>query len=346
MGGGHIIRTASPCRSTAHSTSTCGLHGMSLSNLAQALEDATPHLSLLQAVKYTNVASLRLTYLISDILETLDGEVAFVWPSEWSIMKFIFLANRYSPLIDHIMVMTGMLFVKDPEACVLNWVASVCVYVIGSWFSEAILMFRTIALWKFRKIVVVAMGALVPCMLGPMIAVMYVYVNHLTFPPRSLLDRTGCMPMIADQLGWVFYATLLVSETTVVFLTLLYWYRTSAKGDAHRIGTIYWTMYRDGTIFYIIMLAASIANMCFMFFLPKAVSSALQLPFRAVHSALCTRVLLHLRKAAARNSISNGQGLTISGFRLATLSSLDFGHHPATSSYESEYSLSDSEHNA
>ncbi|RDX54194.1 hypothetical protein OH76DRAFT_1479212 [Lentinus brumalis] len=333
---------------------------MSLSNLAQALEDATRHLSLLQAVKYTNVASL--TYLISDILETLDGEVAFVWPSEWSIMKFIFLANRYSPLIDHIMVMTGMLFVKDPEACVLNWVASVCVYVVGSWFSEAILMFRTIALWKFRKIVVVAMGALVPCLLGPMIAVMYVYVNHLTFPPRSLLDRTGCMPMIADQLGWVFYATLLLSETTVVFLTLLYWYRTSAKGDAHRIGTIYWTMYRDGlykrllvadelestdvltgTIFYIIMLAASIANMCFMFFLPKAVSSALQL---AVHSALCTRVLLHLRKAAARNSISNGQGLTISEFRLATLASLDFGHDPATSSFDSEYSLSDSEHNA
>lgn len=65
---------------------------------------------------------------ISDIFDTLDDEVglqqltntrvaaafrdyvrqvALVWPSEWSMMKFIFLANRYSPLIDHFMVVAG-----------------------------------------------------------------------------------------------------------------------------------------------------------------------------------------------------------------------------------------------
>ena len=62
---------------------------------------------------------------ISDIFDTLDDEVglqqltntrvaaafrdyvrqvALVWPSEWSMMKFIFLVNRYSPLIDHFML--------------------------------------------------------------------------------------------------------------------------------------------------------------------------------------------------------------------------------------------------
>ncbi len=77
-------------------------------------------------------------------------------------------------------------------------------------------MFRTIALWKFRKIVVVAMGALVPCLLvrhrfqsaspsirklmgkqGPMIAVMYVYVNHLTCRWSLEIGRSylnACLP--------------------------------------------------------------------------------------------------------------------------------------------------------
>ncbi|RPD76672.1 hypothetical protein L226DRAFT_611991 [Lentinus tigrinus ALCF2SS1-7] len=303
---------------------------MSLSNLTKALEDALHHLPLLQAVKYTNVASI--TYLISDIFDTLGDEVALVWPSEWSIMKFIFLANRHSPLIDQSMVVAGM-FTKNPEACVLNWVVSVCVYVVGSWLSEG--MFSE----AIRVAKSLRMLMLVPFMLGPMVAVMWIYVHSLTYPPRHLLDRTGCMPMIADQLGWVHYATLLVSETTVVFLTLLYWYQSSTKADAPLIGNIYRTMYRDGTIFYIIMLAASIANMCFMFVLPKAVSSALQLPFRTVHSALCSRVLLHLRKAAARTSNSSVYDHTISTFRLAALSSIttaEFSTTGARCSFDSE----------
>ncbi|KAI0701606.1 hypothetical protein C8Q76DRAFT_234919 [Earliella scabrosa] len=55
--------------------------------------------------------------------------------------------------------------------------------------------------------------------------------------------------------------------------------------------------------------AISIMNVVVMFTVPHELSSSMQLPLRVVHSALCTRVFLNLRKAAARTS-----GVTLGDF--------------------------------
>ena len=37
---------------------------------------------------------------VLEILSTLPDEVALVWPNKLDVMKIVFLANKYSPLLD------------------------------------------------------------------------------------------------------------------------------------------------------------------------------------------------------------------------------------------------------
>ncbi|KAI0701637.1 hypothetical protein C8Q76DRAFT_802604 [Earliella scabrosa] len=58
------------------------------------------------------------------------------------------------------------------------------------------------------------------------------------------------------------------------------------------------TLYRDGIHFYCIVLGFTIVNVLVMLFGPEGLTSVMQILLRVIHSALCTRVLLNLRKAA------------------------------------------------
>ncbi|RPD64480.1 hypothetical protein L227DRAFT_330113 [Lentinus tigrinus ALCF2SS1-6] len=262
---------------------------VSLPNFPTALNYAESDQALVQLLKYAGMASS--TYLVVDYAETIDDEVTLIWPSRWNMMKLIFLVNRYSPFFDHAITVSGMLWITDPHRCIFNWM-----------FSITILIIRTIALRDFNKRVIMTMILLAAIMLIPTLSVMYIYVRSLTtnYPSEKTLKAVGCIPSIADQVGWVFYVTTLISETMVILLTLLKPYRSYVRG--HRMLLLMHTMYRDGTLFYLIILGFSIANICCMFAAPVAAMPLLQEVLRAVHSTLCSRVLINLRRVAAQRS--------------------------------------------
>ncbi|KAF8178570.1 hypothetical protein K438DRAFT_1265971 [Mycena galopus ATCC 62051] len=52
-----------------------------------------------------------LTFLLYDILITIDDEVKFIWPKPWTHTKFLFLFIRYVPLF----VQISTLFIASPE---------------------------------------------------------------------------------------------------------------------------------------------------------------------------------------------------------------------------------------
>ncbi|KAI0635117.1 hypothetical protein C8Q77DRAFT_680699 [Trametes polyzona] len=274
-------------------------------SLATLLEEALWHLDLLVLIKYAGVVSL--TYVLLDVLDTLSDEITYVWPSRLSTMKIIFFVNRYMPLIDVSWGVSLILGVHTKKTCSIMWPTVVALYPLGSFISEVILMVRTVALWSFNRIVVGLMILNALIIIVPTVAVVQQYLGTLHYPETDVLEITKCVASISDGIGWVFYSCIIISETTVVALTLLKQYLTAVRGST--LPLLLRTMYRDGTGFYILLLSVSIANLLCMTSAPVWVSSALQLPHRAVHSTLCTRVLLNLRKAAARTS-----GLTIDDF--------------------------------
>ncbi|KAI0765101.1 hypothetical protein C8Q74DRAFT_1431025 [Fomes fomentarius] len=101
-----------------------------------------------------------------------------------------------------------------------------------------------------------------------------------------------------DQDAWPAYLCMILAETGIVVLTLLKQYMNPV-GEGASKSVLFETMYRDGLFFYAIVLSISVVNVLVMLFAPPELSPAMQMPLRVIHSALCTRVLLNLRKAAS-----------------------------------------------
>ncbi|KAI0365961.1 hypothetical protein BV20DRAFT_692228 [Pilatotrama ljubarskyi] len=269
-----------------------------MSGLEEVLQDVGNNLPLLNLVKFAGVFSSTILFL--EIISTLEDEIRLIWPSRWSIMKFVYLGNRYSPLIDTTLGLTVMLFTTDPKSCQIQFEVLTYCYAFGSFFSEAILMARTLALYDFSRYVVVTMAALGLGIIIPGVIVCHSLLSSLHYPDRSVLRIIGCVPSIDDRPGWVLYMCILISETVVVSLTLSKMWHCS-RDPQHRSLLVH-TMYRDGSLYYVLLLVLSITNLCFMLLAPKPASSVIQMPLRVVHSTLCTRVLLNLRKVAAKLS--------------------------------------------
>ncbi|OSD07864.1 hypothetical protein PYCCODRAFT_359075 [Trametes coccinea BRFM310] len=271
-----------------------------MSGLQEILQgNVRDSLPLLTLVKCAGVLSS--TLLLSEVLSTLEDEVALIWPSRWSLMKVIFLVNRYSPFIDTTLGLTVMLGTTDPKSCRAQFKALTCSYAVGSFFSELILVARTLALYNFARWVLVIMVAISLGVLIPGTVVCWTLLTRIEYPERMVLQITGCVPSVDDRSSWVLYMCILISETVVVSLTVRKMWQMFAGGTAHR-SLLVWTMYRDGSLYYVLLLIVSIGNLCFMLLAPKAATSIMQMPLRVLHSTLCTRVLLNLRRVAARLS--------------------------------------------
>ncbi|KAI0635025.1 hypothetical protein C8Q77DRAFT_669838 [Trametes polyzona] len=266
------------------------------SGLEELLEDAAYNLTMLTMVKYAGVLSI--TLLLLEVLSTLDDEITFIWPSRWSIMKIIFMFNRYSPFVDATANIIMMLATKTSKTCQILYDLMACAYVAGSLSSEFILMARTLALYDFARFVVALMCLLSLGLLAYSIVVVRSFLSTVKYPDDAVLHITGCVVSVEARSTWALFMCVLISETVMVLLTGYKMWLTYDE-RSHR-SLLVRTMYRDGSLDYFVLFAFSTTNLCFMLLAPKAASPVVQMPLRVVHSALCTRVLLNLRKVAAK----------------------------------------------
>ncbi|TBU54389.1 hypothetical protein BD310DRAFT_78631 [Dichomitus squalens] len=123
----------------------------------------------------------------------------------------------------------------------------------------------------------------------------------------------GCMVAIDDLGCWPAFVYLMCGELMVILLTLLKRYVDPVTfADTRSYSSILlYTIYRDGTWFWAIVLVFSITNLLVMFLAPRELNFSMQQFLRTAHSALCTRVLLNLKKAAAAAEDSRAGEFTV-----------------------------------
>ncbi|KAI0765089.1 hypothetical protein C8Q74DRAFT_1026026 [Fomes fomentarius] len=257
------------------------------------------NLYLLHVTKCTTVAASTLAAL--EIIATFSDEVAFIWPGRWSIMKVIFLVNKYSVLLDTTLATTSVLYTEDPRHCEVQFQALAYTYIVGTLLSELILLARTLALWNYHVYVKILIAGGLIELVPVVVYAVYQALVYTEYPSNDVLKIMGCVPGTQDSDAWPAYACLILGETTIVVLTIIKRYTSDSDFESASNGTgrLIHTMYRDGSFFYAIVLAVSIMNLLMMLLAPPELISSTQMPLRVVHSALCTRVLLNLRKAAA-----------------------------------------------
>ncbi|KAI0746623.1 hypothetical protein C8Q80DRAFT_783400 [Daedaleopsis nitida] len=277
---------------------------ISLLNITRCGKGMKP-VTILRTTRLIFVEVASLTFALLEILSTLPEEVKYVWPNKMSLMKLVFFVNKYSVLVDATLAVMSTLYTKDPVLCEKQFQALAYAYVLGTLVSEAILATRTMAVWAFHPYIkLLVIGA---------------YLEDLVWV-------MGCEPGTQDRDAWPAYGCLMVGETGILVLTILKrWLDRDPALEASSEGVLFHTMYRDGTFFYFIVLGISILNLLVMLFAPQEqLTPLMQMPLRVVHSALCTRVLLNLRKAAAAMSgvgteASEAQGRDLSLGKQGTL---------------------------
>ncbi|KAI0767310.1 hypothetical protein C8Q74DRAFT_1370122 [Fomes fomentarius] len=257
---------------------------------------------LLEVTKYTAVASI--TFLVLEIISTTDQEVTYIWPSRWTAMKVIYLINRYSPLIDGPLGLSTYMGAIDGESFELRFTIVGYVYAAGTYFSEFILVARTLALYDFKRYICLGMSLLMVALIVPSLIYLHTYLSSVQYDANAdMLRLLGRIPSGYTRPAWTLTACILISETVVVVLTIIKQLQSSSKGSVR--SPLVRVMYRDGSYTYVVMLALTIANLCTMLLAPGPAQALLQMPLRVTHSVLCSRVLLNLRVAA-----DHRQGLT------------------------------------
>ncbi|TFK86393.1 hypothetical protein K466DRAFT_587266 [Polyporus arcularius HHB13444] len=276
-------------------------------------------LYLLNITKYSKVVACTLSLL--EITSTLPEEVTLVWPKKLDVMKIVFLINKYSPLLNTTLGITLDLFTHDAKACAIQYQVLAYSYITGILFSEFILMARTMALWQFNPFVTALLVGAALEMVPLVLFITHETVSVAEYPGSSVLRTAGCLPSTQDQDLWPAYLYMILAETGIVFLTVLKWYQEPIGIMRGRLLAI---MYRDGSLFFVIVLVLSIMNLLVMLLTPQEMSSSMQMPLQVIHSALCTRVLLNLRKASTHSS----DGIHTDEVARHSTSTLAFDHAP------------------
>ncbi|KAF7760848.1 hypothetical protein Agabi119p4_10257 [Agaricus bisporus var. burnettii] len=231
------------------------------------------------------------TLLVYDHLCTLDQEVAHVWSNPLSGGSILFMLNRYLPYVDTFMSLNlQVLSLNDPQSCLKQNTVLTWFIVFGIILSETILILRTVALWGRRRIIIIILCCSSGLTFIPAIVITELEIRSLEYIPSLLPHLPGCRLGRASPIIIFSYILLALSETTVGILTAIQAYRSLRFSHSPWVKQ----MYKDGLLYYVYVLALSIANVLVAALAPRYLANWLASPQRVIHSVLCNRVLLQI----------------------------------------------------
>ncbi|KAF9466689.1 hypothetical protein BDZ94DRAFT_1305929 [Collybia nuda] len=200
------------------------------------------------------VFAATLTVLTYDYLCTLEREVAHIWTRPWSFGTCLFLLNRYLPFVDTVMALRLTRAVTTPEICRVQHIIFISILTGGILLSEVILMLRTYAIWNGNRLVLGILCGLGFALCAVLVALLRVGEGTFQFEP-VLEYRYGCNIQVGSGLTTLLYVMILFSETAIVILTMI----KAIQDRPHRSSWVS-RLYKDGLLFYLYMLAITIAN--------------------------------------------------------------------------------------
>ncbi|KAH6908019.1 hypothetical protein BKA70DRAFT_289830 [Coprinopsis sp. MPI-PUGE-AT-0042] len=242
-------------------------------------------------------AIVGLTILILEAFATFEQEATLVWPSQWSLVKFLYIANKVAPfLIVPWQIVVNVLSNPTPLQCKVAFAIPCLGMATSIIISEAMLYVRLYALSGCRRWAKVFLS---------LNAVVITLVSHIVlafFIARGSWTRTryegfrGCTTESAKgsfvllSYSLLLYSGLAAMTLSVYFGLRVFW--TSRQSPLVKI------LYRDGTFYFIMLAVLAVANGVASLLLPPGYQFVLG-PVQAVaHSVLSARMVLRLRQQA------------------------------------------------
>jgi hypothetical protein len=304
----------------------------SMRDVFDTFEQAVSSAYRLQTVNYVNIISI--TILVYDTSLALSSEIEFIWKSKWSIVKLLYLFSRYPTFADVSLSVYGVLGSVRVEDCWTINAAATWMVTIGIAVAEAILVFRTTALWGNSKKILWGLSSLLAVrttldihsdssfsVIQQAIVVMcmvfaYIYLHSSTaipppFPSVSACNVGGGNPIIIFN-----FIFLIIFEIVVLSLTTFRWFKQFKGSNNPLIATLY----RDGILFFVCLALISLANVLVLSLGPVEYQGLITPLQRVMHSVLSCRILLNVREVnekSKRNRLAEMQVSTMSETQVA-----------------------------
>ncbi|KAJ3501976.1 hypothetical protein NLJ89_g9096 [Agrocybe chaxingu] len=196
----------------------------------------------------------------------------------------------------------------------------------GIAIAQTILYLRTIAIWERNPKVIGILGTMFIATVTVGIISTKRAMDMLSCtPPSSLIKRAkdeqlrssvapnivaplwfGCTVRTTTPIILVLGIMILISETTIVILTLIRAYqrlRYSSSSWVHQL-------YTRGYIYYFYMLGLTILNIVIPFLVVPPLRTLFADPQRCLHSIICNRIifLIHSRQKVDRRTATDNEG--------------------------------------
>lgn len=247
--------------------------------------------------KHINVAAVAI--LAYDYLLTLPDEIEYIWHGRWSPITLLFFTTRYLPFGDSPALLLHH-FANKPATllCSVSITVQSWSFLVGVSLSEIVLILRTTAIWGSSKPIAIFLSALLVATTIPSVYFVNRYANSIKFVPSPASVVDGCFLGAADNVLFVFYVGLQVFETVVFLLTL--W-----KAGSYLKGSFYRELYRDSVTFYAYLFTISLINTIVFFLTASPCRGGILTGLhRIIHAVLSGRIILNIRKAAARRLVT------------------------------------------
>ncbi|KIM42322.1 hypothetical protein M413DRAFT_444745 [Hebeloma cylindrosporum] len=228
-----------------------------------------------------------LVLLIYDYLCTFDQEVEYVWSRPSSVGRYLFVLNRYIPITSLILSYLVMKVPMSTAACHRVYTTITWLTVAGVCTAQVILYLRTIALWARNRWILRSLGILAVCTLAPCIVLSKIYTDSLHFGADHPDAPGECLLVHSNPIVFLDYVLLFISETIVVFLTLIRAYKHLRYSNSSWVHQLY----ERGIIFYFYLLAFTVLNTILSLVAPLSLKTTFSCPQLALHSIFCNRVI-------------------------------------------------------
>lgn len=217
----------------------------------------------LAATKYTTVASA--TILVWDIIVTVDQEVSMVWSAKLSLGTTLFFCNRYLPICMFVLELTSQLsYAPSEKFCSQRMLYSTILGISSAAVVQCVLVTRTHALYQQRWLTIF-LGILGFLSISSAFILFSLVFRFETFTPASTFGLRGCIlgctNGICKSMLIGFWIPFVLFETIIFGLTGWKTYKSlNSSARFSRFPSVITILFRDGLVYYIVMMSLSVCN--------------------------------------------------------------------------------------
>ncbi|KAF8574515.1 hypothetical protein K439DRAFT_831555 [Ramaria rubella] len=231
------------------------------------------------------------TVMFYDYFLTFGVESKLVWPSKWSMAKVLYFATTYFNFISMALLTPGFLTPCSSAPITLTTLG-VCSGLITVLIAEAVLLLRTWVLWEKNN--------RIPIGLLSLFALLTIPATICIVSGIREQREAGSRPVLGSI---TFFSFLILAFYESIMLGLsIYKAKQHFAIAHHRYSLLAVVLFRDGIIYYIILIIFSLTLTGFLVVQNLSLVMGLSLVQATLHSVLTKRMFLNLRSVASEHS--------------------------------------------